>query len=239
MTMSVHDALDAWSEGRISLERAYALTGAESVGELLTWCDSCDVERPHPDAASLLASLAAPGEERLAEIRRREAAFDAALRRARIRDPGLSDDAYDPASIRVLAELGPLPRRPTGHVEDVPDPAWLALSPEDRADVMQREANPEGLATFDPMAHPAYATAVQAISDRRRDAAGRPRMDGARLVSQVILAEDGRLFVEAPGSPPTRIVAIPAKRAAAVGQRVAELVAEALAARARAGEGTA
>lgn len=55
----------------------------------------------------------------------------------------------------------------------------------------------------------------------------------------VTIAEDGRLFVEAPGSSLTRIVAIPGKRAAAVGQRVAELVAEALAARDRAGDGKA
>lgn len=55
----------------------------------------------------------------------------------------------------------------------------------------------------------------------------------------VTIAEDGRLFVEAPGSPPTRIVAIPAKQAGAVAQRVAELVAEALAAQARVGEGEA
>ncbi|TXN47341.1 hypothetical protein [Methylobacterium sp. WL7] len=92
----------------------------------------------------------------------------------------MPDDEYDPASIRVLAELGPLPRRPAGHIHEP-----------------------------------------------------------AHVVAQVILTGGGRLFVEAPGAPPTRIVAIPAKKAAAVGQRVAELVAEALAARDRAGEGKA
>ncbi|MCJ2124900.1 hypothetical protein [Methylobacterium sp. J-077] len=92
----------------------------------------------------------------------------------------MSDAEYGPASIRVLAELGPVPRRPAGHVHEP-----------------------------------------------------------AHVVAQVILTGEGRLFVEAPGSPPTRIVAIPAKRAAAVGQRVAELVAEALAVRTRAGEGKA
>lgn len=44
----------------------------------------------------------------------------------------------------------------------------------------------------------------------------------------VTIGDDGRLYVEAPGAPLTRIVASPDRRAAAVGQRVAELVGEAL-----------
>lgn len=46
MTMSVHDALEAWAEGRLSVERALALTGEHSVADLLVLCALCDVPRP-------------------------------------------------------------------------------------------------------------------------------------------------------------------------------------------------
>ncbi|UYW24746.1 hypothetical protein OKC48_15840 [Methylorubrum extorquens] len=46
---------------------------------------------------------------------------------------------------------------------------------------------------------------------------------------------DGELVVSSPGTPPHRIVAIRAKRARAAGQRVAELVEEALQTRERRG----
>lgn len=137
MTMSVHDALEAWSEGHLDLERAFELTGAVDVEEMLLMCDSCDVPRP-------------------------------------------TNREYDADALRILEGMEPPPRRLAGHVHEP-----------------------------------------------------------AHVVATVILTGDGRLFVEAPGSPPTRIVAIPAKRAAAVGQRVAELVEEALAAQARVGEGEA
>ena len=48
----------------------------------------------------------------------------------------MPDDDYPPQSIRVLADLGPLRRQPTGHAKDVPDPAWLALPPEEREAVL-------------------------------------------------------------------------------------------------------
>lgn len=53
------------------------------------------------------------------------------------------------------------------------------------------------------------------------------------LVVTVRLRADGELVVFSPGTPPHRIVAIRAKLARAAGQRVAELVEEALAARER------
>lgn len=52
-------------------------------------------------------------------------------------------------------------------------------------------------------------------------------------IATVRLHADGALVVSSPGTPPHRIVAIRAKRARAAGQRVAELVEEALAARER------
>ncbi len=45
MTMSVHDACEAWAEGRLPIERALELTGAADVPELLVLCDCCDVSR--------------------------------------------------------------------------------------------------------------------------------------------------------------------------------------------------
>lgn len=68
-----------------------------------------------------------------------------------------------------------------------------------------------------------------------RDALGRDIGEVARpeedLVVTVRLRADGELVVSSPGTPPHRIVAVRAKRARAAGQRVAELVEEALAAR--------
>ena len=58
-----------------------------------------------------------------------------------------------------------------------------------------------------------------------------PRRPGGDLVVTVRLRADGGLVVSSPGMPPHRIVAVRAKRARAVGQRVAELVEEALQAR--------
>ncbi len=49
----------------------------------------------------------------------------------------------------------------------------------------------------------------------------------------VRLHADGAVVVSSPGTPPHRIVAVRAKRARAAGQRVAELVEEALQARER------
>ena len=53
----------------------------------------------------------------------------------------------------------------------------------------------------------------------------------------VRLHADGELVVSSPGTPPTRIVAIREKRARAAGQRVAELVEEALQTRDHARQG--
>ncbi|ACB78382.1 hypothetical protein Mpop_0194 [Methylorubrum populi BJ001] len=53
----------------------------------------------------------------------------------------------------------------------------------------------------------------------------------------VRLRGDGELVVSSPGTPPHRIVAVRAKRAQAAGQRVAELVEEALQARDHARQG--
>ena len=42
----------------------------------------------------------------------------------------MPNDAYDPATVlRVLVGREQSRRQPAGHVEDVPDPTWLALSP--------------------------------------------------------------------------------------------------------------
>ncbi|CAA2160101.1 hypothetical protein MBRA_05265 [Methylobacterium brachiatum] len=50
----------------------------------------------------------------------------------------MPDDTYSPESLRVLAGMERRPR-PTGHAEDVPDPAWLALPPEEREAVLLAE----------------------------------------------------------------------------------------------------
>lgn len=44
--MGVHDALEVWAEGRLSVERALELTGAHDVAEMLVMCHTCDVSRP-------------------------------------------------------------------------------------------------------------------------------------------------------------------------------------------------
>ena len=50
MTMSVHDALEAWQAGEIDTPRALSLTGMTTVTELYALCASCDVEiRLHGD----------------------------------------------------------------------------------------------------------------------------------------------------------------------------------------------
>jgi hypothetical protein len=66
----------------------------------------------------------------------------------------------------------------------------------------------------------------------------RPRPEGhakdhPQVVAVVVLDPDGRLVVSSPGGQPHGIVAAREKRARAVGQRVAELVEEALQARER------
>jgi hypothetical protein len=57
---------------------------------------------------------------------------------------------------------------------------------------------------------------------------GQPPTLEPTLLAAVRLRADGALVVSAPGTPPTRIVAIRVKRARAAAQRVAELVEEAL-----------
>ena len=57
----------------------------------------------------------------------------------------MPDDDYPPESIRVLAGMEPR-RRPTGHVEDVPDPAWLALPPDERAAALERAVRADRVA---------------------------------------------------------------------------------------------
>lgn len=59
MPMTVHDALEAWSEGRLSTEQALALTGCADVDELLSACDSSDVQRPGDDWHARRAALKA------------------------------------------------------------------------------------------------------------------------------------------------------------------------------------
>jgi hypothetical protein len=44
MTMTVHDALEAWRDGRIPEARAIELTGAADVVDLHVFARSCDVE---------------------------------------------------------------------------------------------------------------------------------------------------------------------------------------------------
>jgi len=64
---------------------------------------------------------------------------------------------------------------------------------------------------------------------------GQPPVQEDALVAMVRLRADGALVVSAPGTPPTRIVALRPKLAGAAAQRVAELVEEALVARDRHG----
>ena len=106
---------------------------------------------------------------------------------------------------------------------------------------------------YDPADDVEFRTHVQAYSNRLPDGHGLPRIDllrtpeddggrspprrptepGETPVAVVTLSPDGRLVVSAPGTPPTRIVALRAKRACAAAQRVAELVEDALQARDR------
>lgn len=44
MTMSVHDALQAWIDGEISTERAMQLSGATTMSELHRLAKFCDVD---------------------------------------------------------------------------------------------------------------------------------------------------------------------------------------------------
>lgn len=57
--MTVHDALEAWSEGRLSTDRAMELTGCADVDELLRACDSSDVQRPDYDWHARRAAMKA------------------------------------------------------------------------------------------------------------------------------------------------------------------------------------
>lgn len=44
MSMSIHDALDAWQSGSITARRAMTLTGASDVLELYGLAEACGVE---------------------------------------------------------------------------------------------------------------------------------------------------------------------------------------------------
>lgn len=54
------------------------------------------------------------------------------------------DDDYPTEAIRVLQGMTPPRRRPAGHVEDAPDPEWLALPPEERAAALERAMSRDG-----------------------------------------------------------------------------------------------
>lgn len=148
------------------------------------------------------------------------------------------DDSYPPETARVLEGMTP-PRRPAGHVEDVPDPAWLALPPADRAAALEAEAAKDpGTRRFEERV--ARMRASGDYVDLSRDVEPPPvrKASTEDVVATVRLRADGALVVSAPGAPPTRIVAVRAKRARAAAQRVAEVIEEALQARERwGGEG--
>ena len=80
----------------------------------------------------------------------------------------------------------------------------------------------------EPTYPPETARALAGMTPPRR-----PLGHEEDLVALVRLRADGDLVVSAPGAPPTRIVAVRAKRARAAAQRVAELIEEAIAARER------
>ena len=152
-------------------------------------------------------------------------------------DPGFDpDDSYPPETARVLDGLTP-PRRPAGHVEDRPDPAWAALPPEEQAAALEAEmAKGAGTRAFEERV--ARMRASGDYVDLSRDVEPPPvQKPGAAedIVATVRLRADGGLVVSAPGAPPTRIVAVRAKRSRAAAQRVAELIEEALHARERRG----
>ncbi|QRE76917.1 hypothetical protein [Methylobacterium aquaticum] len=77
---------------------------------------------------------------------------------------------------------------------------------------------------------PETATVLRGMAPPRR-----PLGHEEDLVAMVRLRADGELVVSAPGAPPTRIVAVRAKRSRAAAQRVAELIEEAIVARERRG----
>lgn len=148
----------------------------------------------------------------------------------RMPDP---DDSYPPSAARVLDGLAP-PRRPPGHAEDTPNSAWAALPPEERAAALEAEvAKDAGTRRFEERV--ARMRASGEFVDLSRDVEPPPvRKAGAQdVVAMVHLRADGGLVVSAPGAPPTRIVAVRAKRARAAAQRVAELIEEAIVARER------
>ncbi|UHC17155.1 hypothetical protein LRS73_04365 [Methylobacterium currus] len=154
----------------------------------------------------------------------------------RARAEALADETgYDVATaLAVLRGMEPPPRRLAGHVEDVLDPRWLALPPEERAAALEAEAaKGTGIQRFEALV--ARVRASGEFVDLSRDVEPPPvRNAGAEdMVATVRLRADGELVVSAPGTPPTRIVAVRAKRARAAAQRVAELVEEALQARER------
>jgi len=104
MTMTVHDALEAWSEGRLSTERALDLTGCADVDELLRACDSSDVKRPDDDWHARRAALKA-----------RNAALDAGRQDIPARDGPIDEAAIeaeavdacrDPSAVRWRIEDG-------------------------------------------------------------------------------------------------------------------------------------
>ena len=83
MTMSVHDACEAWAEGRLPIERALWLTGAANVQDLLVICDCCEVSRSlieGPDA----------WQARRAALKARDAELDAA--REHVKAGGPTDE---------------------------------------------------------------------------------------------------------------------------------------------------
>lgn len=51
--MGIHDALEAWAEGRLSVERALQLTHAADVAEMLVLCHVNEVSRPLLSGPSL------------------------------------------------------------------------------------------------------------------------------------------------------------------------------------------
>jgi hypothetical protein len=60
MSMSVHDALEAWQAGEITARRAIALTGAEGLLDLYALAAECGVEiRTAPTSAERAAADAA------------------------------------------------------------------------------------------------------------------------------------------------------------------------------------
>lgn len=147
--------------------------------------------------------------------------------------PDPDEPTYPPETARVLDGLAP-PRRPAGHVEDVPDPAWLALPPEERAAILEAEAA-KGAGTRAFEERVARMRASGSYVYLSRDVEPPPVRKAATedVVATVRLRADGGLVVSAPGAPPTRIVAVRAKRSRAAAQRVAELIEEALQARER------